>query len=241
MTATTTRVVRPMSIAERDAVGMHDEGRTIEEICDQTGLTRPRVAAAVELRDLFEASAMPKTDGTPVTSRIPPPSETRPEARPPDDLAALLDAADTSPQPRARRLAIDIRTGIPVLRGLLANDEQVRKLTAVREVLRKHLAETDAELAELLEDDLDAPPVSKPIDVPVIDRATGLEVPDVPDVPDCRPPLAQPAPVAANGRDPLAYSQDVRGWARSEGFDVGDYGRLPGAAVMAYRNAHPNA
>jgi hypothetical protein len=245
MTTVTSTRLRPMSDAERTAVDMYDEARSMEEICDATGLTRPQVAAAVELRDKFEAIITP--DGTapvaipveaaPVTAKpavsAAPNAPVKPTpAAPKDDVDTLLAAGVASPQPRARELAGQIRDGIATLRTLIGNDEKFRTLTALVEVHRRHLAETEAELAALIGAD-SAPAVD---DRPAI----VIDVEPFRETETAAPALKKSAPIRKP--DPLAYSPEVRAWARSHGWPgLGTYGRMPAAIVTAWLNAHPDA
>jgi hypothetical protein len=265
VTTTIPARLRPMTDNERTAADMRADGKSVAEIRDRTGLTGPEIAAAVELRDKFgqilgeagDAPAPVRVSNGTRPAAAPKPVVKPTPAVPKDDIETLLTAAEQSPQPRARQIAADLRNGIATLRTLIVNDEKFRKLTALVEVHRKHLVEAEAELAALL--DLDAVPEAVPIDVPIIDRATGLEVPE-PTAADwdlipagtpgegpvpaagstpAAPVLKQSAPIQA--RDRLAYSADVRAWAMHEGWSVSTAGRMSGAVVTAFIKAHPSA
>ena len=287
MTTDTAIRLRPMTDAEREAVDMHDDGRTMDEILAATGLGRGQVAAAIELRDRFEKikpqetkAASPNAAAAPSDEVLPPrrhpqpdpvwlatlaedapavpderpeiviepepvdwdeqlpdtpgeglvPAAPEPVATPEpvaavDGLQALLEEAERSPQPRAKQLAAQIWDSAAELRRLLDNDEQVRKLTAMREVLRKHLEQTDAELAALL----DAGAVAVPTEAAEPDQPAPAPAPTS--------PVVRQWSLADAER--LATSPVVREWGRSKGWDVGTRGRIAGAVVQAYMKANP--
>lgn len=254
MNTATPERLRPMTDTERAATDLFDElvagGKTVEEamteICDLTGLPRAQIAAAVELKDKFGALLQdvedkPKQQKTPtvpangkttakpkpaVMAAAPPPPEGKTaEPAATSDIEALLTAAENSPQPRARELAAETRRAIAAIRQILDNDEKVRVLTASIGVLRRQLADDEAELEKLLGTRAVAPAPEAAVEKPAAEA-----VPADAGEPDAKP---------ENGRDPLEYSPDVRTWAIAEGWQVGTSGRIAAVVVNAYRKAHP--
>lgn len=256
MNTATPERLRPMTDTERAATDLFDElvtgGKTIEEamaeICDLTGLPRAQIAAAVELKDKFgallhEVEDKPKQQKTPavpangksaakpkpaVVAATPPAPEAKTaEPATTSDIEALLTAAENSPQPRARELAAETRRAIAAIRQILDNDEKVRVLTASIGVLRRQLADDEAELEKLLG--------TGPAPREASSAAKSAAGPKVAADDDKPAPATNPE----SGRDPLEYSQDVRAWAVKEGWQVGMSGRIAVAVVNAYRKAHP--
>jgi hypothetical protein len=234
MTAVAERL-RPMSDAEQSAVAMWDDGVEIADIASRTGLTRPQIATAVELRDKFNQILSSDSDAAPTPpAPAPAPLKAAPKAAAPkpakpatsaksaEGIEDVLAAAEVSPQPRARELAAEVRQILATLKQMLANDEKYRMLSAARDVLAKQLAETEAELAALL----GAVPAPARIEEP----ATAPIADDVP-APDASP----------EERKRLSYSPVVRAWAQADGWDVDAHGRMSGAIVTAYLKANPEA
>ncbi len=123
----------------------------------------------------------------------------------------LLARAEASIQPRVRQLAADVRTHLAEIERFLDKDEQVRKLTDAAAVLRRHLAEYEAELAELLG--------------PVAEEPAAKAEPE-------------PIPAPSLADDTAASTSTMRAWAEREGWEVKPIGRLPGAIVAAFNKAH---
>lgn len=253
MTSTEPIRLRPMSQSEQEAVDMHDDGKPWDEITALTGLGESEIIATLELRNRFASSiGMPTTPAPqpltgvtrdpdadvdeeadvdwgevhlveepdielleePAVDQASPAEEpvTAEETTPTvDGVAALLDAAIASPQPRAQQLAAEISAGIGELRTILANDNKARVLLAARDVLAHELAKTEAELAELLGAADDAVEATAAV-------STTAAAPE--------PGKQEPAQ--------LAFDPNVRAWAKSHGWEVGDRGRMSAAVVNAY-------
>lgn len=128
---------------------------------------------------------------------------------PASGVDALLARAEASPQPRVRQLATAIHIQLVKLTQLLDSDEKVRVLTIAADVLREQLARTERELAELL----------------------GTEAVTA------EPKAAESAAPDAAGTA-FTSTSIMRTWAKREGWEVQDIGRLPGAVVAAYNAAH---
>jgi hypothetical protein len=121
----------------------------------------------------------------------------------------LLARAETSTQPRARQLAADIRRATAELVQVLDSDEKIRVLTASAEVLREHLARTEAELAALLSGVAPTP-----------DRSAAVSASSKP------------------GPDRKAHLAAIRTWANANGHTVAPLGRIPARIESAYHAAH---
>lgn len=145
-------------------------------------------------------------------------------AAPADGLQALIDDAERSPQPRARQLAARIRADLEELRAIVQNDSKVRVLAASAEVLRRQLAQTETELAELLGTAAAAQPAEPEPEVSVDEAA----------------PAETPAPNRPSAAAAPAHSRKVREWARAEGWDVAERGQISAAINLAYQKAHPD-
>lgn len=136
-----------------------------------------------------------------------------PEPAAPDEpIAALLARAEASLQPRVRQLAADVRERLAEIGQRIDQDEKARTLTIAAEVLRRQLADTEAELAALLGDDVVAP------------------------APAESKPAAQSTSAKSSAED---VDPDVlRTWGLANGWDVKPFGRVPGAVRTAYIAAH---
>lgn len=146
----------------------------------------------------------------------------------PSPIEELLARAEASLQTRVRTLAAAVRTQLAHLASLLNNDEKVRVLSAATEVLRGQLAKAERELAELLGGAGAAPDTRTAVDLDAALADTPAEAAQA---------AAAAAPQGGPGDAELAHSAAVRAWAKSEGWAVGERGRMPGAVVAAYRKA----
>lgn len=268
MTMTAPERLRPMSDAERTAATMFDAAREAGDPLDKamatitnvTGLSRAQVAAAVELKNKFGAllsdtgqppSPVAKSNGTRVVTTpvaMPPVAEAEPATPsapttapngPLQGIEDLLAAAERSPQQRARDLAAEVRRAVEALRQLIGNDEKVRVLTASVEVLRAQLAKDEAELAKLLGPT--TPPASPPAVAAQPEPVPGLRDSSTADEPKRKLTRQECGRMGQANRDPLAYSENVRAWARNTGRAVGVSGRIAGWIITDYRAAHPEA
>ncbi|MEU7021644.1 histone-like nucleoid-structuring protein Lsr2 [Streptomyces sp. NPDC046203] len=52
------------------------------------------------------------------------------------------------------------------------------------------------------------------------------------------PPPAAPAPTDWGAAESSRSSQAIREWARSQGYDVPDRGRIPASVIQAWERAH---
>lgn len=238
MNTITPERLRPMTDTERAAADLFNEliqgGKTVEEamaeICELTKLPRAQIAAAVELQGKFgalldEVADKPKQPGTAASvngksTAKPKPTPAGAGAQPTaSDIDELITAAENSPQPRARELAAEIRRALAAIRQIIADDEKVRVLTVSIGVLRRQLADDEAELAKLLGPHATPVTPEEPADEAQRDDSAGT--------------------ATGSGRDPLQYSEDVRSWAIEEGWQVASSGRIAVAVVNAYRKTHP--
>lgn len=220
-----------MTPAQREAFTLHAQRVPVETIQAKTELTRPQIAAAVDLGRRHAQAALQPVAADPAPAAPQPPRVRRAAVRqlpgatiaPSPTLAvpADLEPAAREPAAAAPPAAAPVRSapkqhlrkpakqpGKPFDR-----DEKIRVLKALIEGVRKHLTEYEAELAELL--------------------ATA---------PDPAPEPAPAAPAApaeaCAGPDP-ATSPEARAWALASGWAVpADGERLPGAIVLAYLRAH---
>lgn len=212
-----------MTDAEREAFTLHAQRIPVEAIAEQTRLTRPQIAAAVDLGRLHARAALQ-------TTVVPAPAAPQPRIRraavrqlpgasiaPSLTLAEPADlepaaaapptapAAPTQPAPKQHLRKPAKQPGKPFDR-----DEKIRVLRALIEGVRKHLTEYEAELAELLDT-----------------------------VPDPVPEPAPAAPPKACADPDPATSLEARAWALAAGWAIpADGERLPGAIVLAYLRAH---
>jgi hypothetical protein len=178
---------------------------------------------AIEPKSVDWDTELPDTPGEGLVPAEPEPTVTPEPVVAKDELETLLEEADRSPQPRAKQLAAQIRDSTAELRQLLGNDEKVRVLFAAREVLARKLAQTEAELAELL-------------DAGGFGYAAVNTAEPEPDV-----PVDEPAPLdgwTLGDAEALAVSPIVRQWGNNNGWTVGVRGRIAGAVVQAYMKAH---
>jgi len=220
-----------MEPAEREAFTLHAQRVPVETIAEQTKLTRPQIAAAVDLGRLhakaaLQATVVPAPAAQPPRVRkaavrqlpgatiAPSPTLTMPvdlEAAAAKRAAAAPPPAPAEPRrPAPKHLRRSCKQpGKPVDR-----DEKIRTLRAVIEVLRNQLAKNEAELAEELAElfDTAAEPAPEP---------------------------APAAPAKACAAPDPATSPEARVWALGAGWAVpADGERLPGAIVLAYLAAH---
>lgn len=199
---------RPMAPAERVAYTLHLQQVPLATIEEQTQLSRPRIAAAVDLGRLHAQAAMqPAAADTAPATAPKPPARTRKTTRPRPPVASVPPTPARSA--RARRPA---KPPKPVEDF----DERIRVLTALVDVMRKHEAKYIAELDELLAAQVSPEPEPEAV---LVDE-----------------PVAEPKSAAAPAPD-LTRSSKVRAWALTEGWTVPP-GRLPGAIVLAYQSAH---
>jgi len=214
-----------MTATEKEAFTLHAQLVPVQTIAEQLKLTRPQIAAAVDLGRLHARAALQPT-AVPAPAAQPPrvrkasvrqlpgatiapsptlaePADLKPDAG--ERAAAApptVPAAPRRPAPKQQLRSPIKQPGKPVDRG-----EKIRTLRAVVEVLREQLAKNEAELAELLDT-----------------------------TPEPAPPAAPPTTAA--GLDP-ATSRKARAWAVAAGWAVpADGERLPGAIVLAYLAAH---
>jgi hypothetical protein len=215
-----------LALLAEDAPAAHDERPEIvielkpvdwdEQLPDTPG--EGLVPAEPEPAAVDWDAALAEEDGSHADALTPPPA-------PAPSVEVLLVRAQTSPQPRVRQLVRSVREQLAELESLLGQDEQVRQLTATREALRRDLAQTEAELAALL---------ALPDAVEYAAVNTPEPEPNVPaDEPD------EPTTSDAEDDNALAYSREVREWARGQGWEVANQGRIGGAIVIAFKAAHP--
>lgn len=218
-----------MTAVQQEAFTLHLQRVPVETIAEKTELTRPQIAAAVDLgkphaQAALQAPAAP-VPAAPQPPRIrkaavrqlpgatiPPspvlamPADLKPAAGEP--AAAALVTVPAAPAQPARKQ--QPRKSVKQPGGPVDRDRKIWTLRTVIKVLREQLAKNEAELAELL----------------------GT-------APDPAPEPAPAAPPKACADPDPATSPEARAWATATGWAVPAVGeRLPGAIVLAYLRAH---
>jgi len=220
---TTMNGLRPLTDTERDAVAMHLQKVPVPTIAMRTGLTSAQIAAAVDQnRVLAQASAAkpappavtftPPATSAPTASITPTqPAATEPAAK--QNIAVLLAWAKSSGNTRAMTLAARVREHLEELRNIRNRDEE---RTAAQAEVERLAAELEAAKARLK-------------------QAGGkTSAPSAPNASQ-RPHGAVPSP------DRKAHLAAVRTWAREQGHEVSDLGRVPAYIQTAYDAAHGDA
>jgi hypothetical protein len=209
--------LRTLTDEERSALALLDEGADIAEAIAATGLTQAQIVDANNVRAVARRTNGGLTAERPVAADGPVPVIEVPLPAPePVAVAALLERADAIGGKRALFLAARIRADVEDLAETLAEDEAT---FAARQRVAQARAELEAAEASLRV--LAGTPEPR--------RAvTGK--------------AAKPAKKTAAKKRPtrggLLYSQQVREWARGNGFEPGAHGRMRNEVVEAYRLAH---
>jgi hypothetical protein len=225
MTITATRPL-PLTPDDAKILAHYAGGESAADICTATGFSLSRVGRVLDehagnnrelahqiVLDYAERTqtAPPASPATaPAATTVPPHPAPAATAKPrtvepasdhitttapaDDQIAALLEQADSTGEPRLHRSAGKIRELVDGLRTDLAQHLREVPLRAEQARLRARLAEIDTELQ------------------------------------------GQHAPTTVE--QPEVDTKKVRAWAAEQGLDCSTHGRVPGAVLTAYREAH---
>lgn len=189
----------------------------------------PALMAAVELPAPEPVAAPPVVPGAVSVADPEPEPETRPEPQPtatttatqapkpkpkvsiPLEVDELLDWADKEGPARAQTLASRTRVALAELGAIHAKHTETSDARKAVAALEKQLADAKAELRRLTAAKQDA--------------STQTEQDETTAPAEAAHPLA-------------ASTSEIRAWARQNGHDVSDRGRLAPAVIGAYQAAH---
>lgn len=165
--------------------------QVVLDYAERTQTAPPASPATAPAR--HDSAAAPRAAATAEPSTVEPAGDHTATEPVGDQIAALLEQADSTGEPRLHRSADKIRELIDGLRTDLAQHLRAVPLRAEQAQLRARLAEIDAQLQ------------------------------------------GRPAPTV---EQPEIDTKKVRAWAAEQGLDCSAHGRVPGAVLTAYREAH---
>lgn len=232
-----TATVRALTGKEQEALAYLDQ-EGMDAAIERSGLTREQVVEANNLRaahrrlnggvsvvdvPLPQVATETSAEGVPVAPDEAP--------RPMRTVGELLARADEIGGKRAQYLAARIRADADDLEATLAEDEETwgarqrrAELLAARALLDGQIAQLDATLR---------PAAARPRLTPT--SATKGRSRARKSGKSRRVPAPRVAEATVNS---AYYSAEVRAWARENGFEVGEHGRMRNEVIAAYLTAH---
>jgi hypothetical protein len=205
------------------AAAARETGLSHEQVREANSLraARRRTNGGVTVTPFIEDRETPA--GVPVVD-VPLPDPADDSADEPEGAVAveqLLRRADEIGSVRAHHLADRILRDVEDLRETLAEDEVTFAARRRRDVLLAQRAELDERLAEV-NAVLRPPPPSKTRPGGIVKKSAKKR------------PAGRRRAAAGNA---LLYSQEIREWAKANGFEVGEKGRLRNDVIAAYQSA----